>query len=112
MGTGKSKLIALLLSAFVCPGAGQLYLKRKRMGYAILAAVCFSVIYPSILFFIEINKSLNGLILANNMAIVNSVYAMSDAMHLLKPTLVNCSIILGIAWFIGILDIIIRKDKL
>ncbi len=32
----KRKLIALLLNMIVCPGTGQIYLKKKKMGYSIL----------------------------------------------------------------------------
>ncbi|MBX7149755.1 hypothetical protein K1X76_11840 [bacterium] len=37
--------IALVLNAFVIPGAGQYYLKRKKLGTLIMAAVCFIVLF-------------------------------------------------------------------
>lgn len=111
MGRGKSRLVAFLLSAFVMPGSGQVYLGRKTLGRSIIAVTLFIVFCPVVIFMFDVERQMSALPTDDITAMMSSVYAVSAALEHQKGTLAAFTIALLIVWALNLVEIILTKDK-
>ncbi len=110
VGTGKEKVIAFLLSGFVMPGAGQLYLKRKVRGAILSSATVMIVFYP-LFNYLRSFKAATADMAQGDMALLQTVTAMSTAWESQKGSTYICTLILLGFWLYGLLDILFGKGR-
>ncbi|MDG1943971.1 MAG: hypothetical protein P8J17_06920 [Halioglobus sp.] len=101
----KSSTKAVLLSCFVLPGAGHLYLKRYRFGFLLLAcavAVVYFIASSAVQTALEVAEEIqaSGFALDAN-AIAELVAQQSRAG---EESAYSAMTALGIVWLIGIFD--------
>ncbi|WP_144212426.1 hypothetical protein [Shewanella donghaensis] len=96
----KKSVKAALLSAFICPGVGHLYIGKKAIGWGIIAA-CFISLCTIMTIVIQRAQAIADDIVAGNIPLdFNSIYAaVHDSVTLnLPPSMSVATWILVICW--------------
>lgn len=97
--------IALLLSAFICPGSGHFYLKRHNTGTVLSAISLAALVYLLQLAIIrarEISDKLLSGEIPLDLPLIHSLITAPDPVHELWISLATLTF--GLAWLFGVID--------
>lgn len=98
------ELKAVLLNLFVCPGSGQLYLNKKRLGWTILivTAISLSLMLADIL---SVSKQMADDLLAGRLPMdITGLMAEIHTRTLTMESAQQGLYLLAAAWLFGIAD--------
>ena len=109
MNPSKKTWIAVILSLFVMPGFGHVYLGKKVKGYLISIAICLLILALFILFERELLHQAS--LLHDQQMILSSIFVLAKKSWLAhRAFFVGGVGLIGLVWMIAALDLLTKNS--